>query len=70
MMAYCRMDELTMLLEVKQTVTENLQLVEIELILADPETHSDDEHDFLIKKVRMLRDSLTKINHRLKEPGY
>ncbi|GAB2605345.1 hypothetical protein GCM10027190_61090 [Spirosoma areae] len=64
------MDEITMLLDLKRHVEQNIQLTEMELILADPKTHSDEQHPFLIKKVRMFRDALINIEHRLQELGY
>ena len=59
-----------MLLDLRRHVEQNLQLVEVELVLADSKTHNENEHDFLIKKVRMFRDALTKIDQRLQELGH
>lgn len=56
-----------MLRELRQHVEYSIRLIEIELSLADPVTHTDEEHDFLIKKARMFRDSLKRIDERLLE---
>ena len=49
----------------KKDVEEKIGELEVELMLASPHSYTDDEHQFLIKKVRMFRETLTKIELKL-----
>ena len=56
-----------MLLALRADYEDKLERLEDQLILASPKTHTDDEHDTLIKKVRVFRKALTDLNTRLNE---
>jgi hypothetical protein len=51
-------DELAFWLSFRRDIAEKLRVLKLELTLASPPTHIDDEHQFLIKKVALLHGSL------------
>lgn len=55
-----------MLLDLKWTVESQLERFEEQLILSNPRD-DDDKFSFLVKKAMHHRDTLKKINQRLKE---
>lgn len=60
------MYEKIMLLDLKLQVQRRLELLEQQIILSAPDD-DDAAFDFLIKKSASFRDTLEKINQRLKE---
>ncbi|MFD2934595.1 hypothetical protein [Spirosoma flavum] len=58
------MDEKTMLLDLKQNMESQLEQLGDLIILSDPR---DDEYKFLLIKAANYRDTLKKIDQRLKE---
>ncbi|MCY7357524.1 MAG: hypothetical protein LH609_08635 [Rudanella sp.] len=60
------MTEKEMLLDLKWIIESQLERFEEQLILSDPRDDHD-EFSFLIKKATHHRDTLEKINQRLKE---
>lgn len=53
--------------EFRQDIAGKLERLEIKLLLANPRNMSDDEHDFLIKKMQMFRETISEIDEKLKE---
>ncbi|MCY7357971.1 MAG: hypothetical protein LH609_11020 [Rudanella sp.] len=49
----------------KKDVDERIGELEVELMLASPHSLLNNEHEFLIKKVRMFRETLNKIELKL-----
>lgn len=60
-------DELSFWLTFKQDVSFSLTLIELELVLANPLSHTDDEHQFLIKKARSFRDIITEVDQKIRD---
>jgi len=48
-------------------LAEKLEQLEVKLLLANPKNMSDDEHDFLIKKLSMFRETILQIDEKLVE---
>lgn len=60
-------DEFRYWREFRQDVVGKLERLEIKLLLANPRNMNYDEHDFLIKKVQMFRETISQIDEKLKE---
>lgn len=53
--------------EFRRDTADNLERLEPKPFLANPKNMSDDEHDFLIKKMQMFRETISQIDDKLKE---
>jgi hypothetical protein len=53
--------------EFRQDIVGKLERLEIKLLLANPKNMNDDEHDFLIKKTKMFRETISQTDEKLKE---
>ena len=50
-----------------QDLADKLEQLEVKLLLANPRNISDDEHDFLIKKINMFRKTIQQVDEKLAE---
>jgi len=53
--------------EFRRDLVDKLEQLEVKWLLANPKNISDDEHDFLIKKMQMFRETIRQIDDRLRE---
>lgn len=60
-------DERSYWREFRRDMADKLERLEIKLLLANPKNMNDDEHDFLIKKMKMFRETISQIDEKLKE---
>ena len=53
--------------EFRRDLAGKLDRLDLKLLLANPKNMTDDEHDFLIKKMKMFRETISQIDEKLKE---
>lgn len=52
--------------EFRQDIATKLERLEVKLLLASPKNMNDNEHDFLIKKMQMFRETIRQIDEKIK----